>query len=96
MYQMLLEKFLIVVTSYYFYMIGYYLQVKQLYNKITGQAESLKGLWVAKLNLKGRSALATDEDLLAYEQKKQEVCWQRFFKRLCYMKERLHNCIFFN
>ena len=48
-------------------------QVKQLYNKVNGQAESLKGLWVAKLNLKDRSALATPEDLLAYDSKKQEV-----------------------
>jgi len=44
-----------------------------LYNKITGQAESLKGLWVAKLNLKGRSALATTDDLHSYESKKKEV-----------------------
>lgn len=48
-------------------------QVKQLYNKITGQAESLKGLWVAKLNLKGRSALATAMDLQSYDNKKTEV-----------------------
>ena len=74
MYKMFLEKILIVITSYFWCMCGYYIQVKQLYNKITGQAESLKGLWIAKLNLKGRSALATDEDLLTYEQKKQEVC----------------------
>lgn len=75
MNKLFLEEFFILITSYYFfYMSGYYSQVKQLYNKITGQAESLKGLWIAKLNLKGRSALATDEDLLAYEQKKQEVC----------------------
>ena len=54
-------------------------QVKQLYNKITGQAESLKGLWIAKLNLKGRSALATDEDLLEYERKKNEVSRKNYF-----------------
>ena len=47
--------------------------MKQLYNKITGQAESLKGLWVAKLNLKGRSALATEHDLEDYNEKKAEV-----------------------
>lgn len=47
--------------------------MKQLYNKITGQAESLKGLWVAKLNLKGRSALATAMDLQSYDNKKTEV-----------------------
>ena len=48
-------------------------QVKQLYQKIATQAESLKGLWVAKLNLKGRSALATQEDLQDFESKKAEV-----------------------
>ena len=48
-------------------------QVKQLYQKIQSQAESLKGLWVAKLNLKGRSALATQEDLQDFEYKRDEV-----------------------
>lgn len=48
-------------------------QVKQLYQKIQSQAESLKGLWVAKLNLKGRSALATAEDLQEFERKRDEV-----------------------
>lgn len=47
--------------------------MKQLYTKITGQAEALKGLWVAKLNLQGRSALATPADLQAYDFKKTEV-----------------------
>ena len=51
--------------------------MKQLYNKITGQAESLKGLWVAKLNLKGRSALATADDLHSYESKKKEVSFSK-------------------
>ena len=50
-------------------------QVKQLYQKIQSQAESLKGLWVAKLNLKGRSALATAEDLQEFERKRDEVLY---------------------
>jgi len=34
---------------------------------VANQNESLKGLWAAKLNLEGRSALATPEDLAEYE-----------------------------
>lgn len=48
-------------------------QAKQLYQKVNHQTESLKGLWIAKLNLRGRSAMATPEDLEAYDQKKREV-----------------------
>ena len=44
-----------------------------MYQKLSNQAENLKGLWVAKMNLKGRSALATEEDLEAYERKNEEV-----------------------
>ena len=49
-------------------------QAKQLYQKINQQTESLKGLWIAKLNLRGRAAMATPEDLRAFEAKKGEVC----------------------
>ena len=52
--------------------------MKQLYTKITGQAEALKGLWVAKLNLQGRAALALPTDLEEYEFKKKEVICFRF------------------
>jgi hypothetical protein len=48
-------------------------EVKSLYQKINNQTESLKGLWAAKLNLKGRSCLATPEDLAAYEGKLEEL-----------------------
>ena len=48
-------------------------QAKQLYQKINHQTESLKGLWIAKLNLRGRAAMATPEDLRAFEAKKGEV-----------------------
>lgn len=50
-------------------LILYYLQTKQMYNRIANQAESLKGLWAAKMNLKGKASLATDEDLVSYENK---------------------------
>lgn len=40
-----------------------------MYNRIANQAESLKGLWAAKMNLKGKASLATDEDLVSYENK---------------------------
>lgn len=48
-------------------------QAKQLYQKVNQQTESLKGLWIAKLNLRGRAAMATPEDLRAYDEKKNEV-----------------------
>jgi hypothetical protein len=47
----------------------YYLQTKQMYNRIANQTESLKGLWAAKMNLKGKASMATDEDLVSYENK---------------------------
>ena len=53
-------------------------QAKQLYQKINQQTESLKGLWIAKLNLRGRTAMATPEDLRAFEVKKSEVKWKSF------------------
>ena len=37
------------------------------------QTESLRGLWVAKLNLRGRSAIASPEDLQIYENRRKEV-----------------------
>lgn len=40
-----------------------------MYNRIANQNESLKGLWAAKMNLKGKAALATDEDLAEYDRK---------------------------
>lgn len=50
-------------------LILYYLQTKQMYNRIANQAESLKGLWAAKMNLKGKASMATDEDLVSYDNK---------------------------
>lgn len=46
-----------------------YTQTKQMYNRIANQTESLKGLWAAKMNLKGKASMATDEDLVNYENK---------------------------
>lgn len=40
-----------------------------MYQRIANQSDSLKGLWAAKMNLKGKVALATDEDLRNYEMK---------------------------
>ena len=47
--------------------------MKQLYQRISTENESLKGLWATKLNLDGQSGLATDEDLAAYESKLKEL-----------------------
>ena len=41
--------------------------MKSMYQKVANQTESLKGLWAAKLNLKGRTGMATEEDMAAYE-----------------------------
>jgi len=41
--------------------------MKNMYGRIANQNESLKGLWAAKMNLKGKAALATDEDLATYD-----------------------------
>ena len=38
-----------------------------MYQRVANQTESLKGLWAAKLNLKGRAGMATEEDMAAYE-----------------------------
>ena len=40
-----------------------------MYQKVSSQTDSLKGLWAAKMNLKGTAALATDEDLASYDRK---------------------------
>lgn len=49
--------------------LSFSLQTKQMYNRIANQTESLKGLWAAKMNLKGKASMATDEDLVSYENK---------------------------
>ena len=41
-------------------------QVKQMYNKVSGQTDSLKSLWAAKMNLKGTNVLLTEDDIAAY------------------------------
>ena len=47
--------------------------MKNLYQKISSQSESLKGLWVAKLNLNGRAGAATQDDLDAYDAKRHDL-----------------------
>ena len=47
--------------------------MKQLYQRISTENESLKGLWVTKLNLGGQSGLATPEDLATYDAKLHEL-----------------------
>ena len=47
--------------------------MKQLYQRISVENESLKGLWVAKLNLSGKSGLATADDLAVYDAKLREL-----------------------
>ena len=44
-----------------------------MYQKINTQAESLQGLWRAKLNLRGRKANLTKEDIAAYENRLKEL-----------------------
>jgi hypothetical protein len=60
MYQLMSEK----NRSYLIY-----LQVKNMYQRVANQNESLKGLWAAKMNLKGQAILATDDDLAVYDWK---------------------------
>jgi hypothetical protein len=48
-------------------------EVKSLYQKVADQTESLKRLWVAKLNLQGRSELATQQDLREYETRREQL-----------------------
>lgn len=38
-----------------------------MYQRVANQTESLKGLWAAKMNLKGKAGMATPEDMSAYE-----------------------------
>lgn len=41
-----------------------------MYQKISNDNDSLRGLWAAKFNLKGgKTGLATEEDMAAYESK---------------------------
>ena len=40
-----------------------------MYQNISNQTDSLKGLWAAKMNLKGTAVLATDDDLALYDRK---------------------------
>ena len=49
------------------------LQAKSLFKKISNEADNLKCLWVAKLNLQGKQEVASEEDLQAYEMMKVEV-----------------------
>ena len=49
------------------------LQAKSLFKKISNEADNLKSLWVAKLNLQGKQEVASEEDLQAYEMMKVEV-----------------------
>ncbi len=49
------------------------LQAKALYHKIGHQAETIKGMWVTQLNLKGKSELASPTDMREYEELKEEV-----------------------
>ncbi|KAH3750553.1 hypothetical protein DPMN_185080 [Dreissena polymorpha] len=44
-------------------------EVKQMYQKVAAQTDSLKALWAAKMNLQGTAALATEEDIQDYERK---------------------------
>ena len=48
-------------------------QAKSLFKKISGEADNLRNLWVAKLNLQGKLEMASEEDLQAYEIMKVEV-----------------------
>ncbi|CAH1789583.1 unnamed protein product [Owenia fusiformis] len=48
-------------------------EAKSMYQKVNHQTESLKGLWAAKLNLKGRASMATQEDIAKYEVKLEEL-----------------------
>ncbi len=48
-------------------------QAKALYTKISNEADNLRNLWVAKLNLKGKLEMASPEDLRAYERINEKV-----------------------
>ena len=48
-------------------------QTKALYQKISGDADVLKGMWCSHFNLKNKSEMATPEELQSYEYLKQEV-----------------------
>ena len=44
-----------------------HVQVKALYQKISNDNESLKGLWAAKLNLKGKGGTVSKEDMEKFD-----------------------------
>ena len=44
-----------------------------MFHKLQNEADSLKELWVAKLNLQGRAELASPEQLREYETIKEKV-----------------------
>ena len=44
--------------------------MKALYQKISNDNESLKGLWAAKLNLKGKGGTVSKEDMDSFDAKK--------------------------
>lgn len=48
-------------------------EMKQSYQRMANQSESLKGLWAAKMNLSGKCSLATQEDLASYETKLEDL-----------------------
>ena len=54
-------------------LIVYVLQAKALYTKISNETDNLRNLWVAKLNLKGKSEMVSPEDLRAYERINEKV-----------------------
>jgi hypothetical protein len=51
----------------------YVVQAKGLYTKISNEADNLRNLWVAKLNLNGKLEMASPEDLRAYERINEKV-----------------------
>ncbi len=52
-----------------------------MFQKLNRDAEGLKALWVARLNLKGRSDMASPEDLRAYEKANDDVRISLFFSQ---------------
>ena len=47
----------------------YMFQVKHMFQNVVGQTDSLKGMWTAKMNMKGAPLLATETDLAEYDRK---------------------------
>ena len=44
-----------------------------MYQKVSNQTDSLKGLWAAKLNLSGNGGRATPDDMAKYDQKLRDL-----------------------